>query len=223
MECEICLRPATSRLPFNCTTCARNAIYEPRLQHARVLLQKEALGNDVENVVKKAQATGGVGPLSRSPRNTEASIPSRLYVERLGSEQYESTERTQAILGHVESLREGVKEIKADIAKRKFLLTQRRAALVSIKKELEHLESTATEPFHKSITKTENRWQATHKMSAEARVFLCKEAAQLYGLKPRKRQKDEAGRDSYMIGGVPIVDLRDINSMSSYPTGVHVQ
>ena len=217
MECGICLRPASSRLPFNCTTCARNAAYEPRLQHARVLLQKEALGNEVEHAVTRAQARGGIGSLPRSARSTEASVPSRLYVERIASEQHESAERTQTILSHVEALREGVQEIKADVAKRKAFLTQRRAALASAKKEFGRQESTATEPFEKSIAKTENRWQATHKMSAEARVFLCKEAAQLYGLEPRKRQKDEAGRDSYMIGGVPIVDLRDINSMSPHP------
>lgn len=221
MECEICLRPATSRLPFNCTSCARNAVYEPRLQHARVLLQKEALGNDVEQAVTRAQGRGGTGSLPKSARSTDASVPNRLYVGRLASEQHESAERTQTILGHVEALREGMKEIKTDIAKRKALLTQRRFALATAKKELGRQESTAAEPIEKSMAKTENRWQATHKMSAEARIFLCREAAQLYGLKSRKRQKGEVGRDSYMIGGVPIVDLRDINSMAPQPRRRH--
>jgi Vacuolar sorting 38 and autophagy-related subunit 14 len=55
---------------------------------------------------------------------------------------------------------------------------------------------------------------ALHARTAESRFFLCRETANLYGLVQRKRRKGAGGRDAYFIGGVPIVDIRDINSMS---------
>ena len=139
---------------------------------------------------------------------------SHLAIDRLKSEQLKSTERNQAILAHIEALRAETKQIKADIAKRKISLNVRRSTLEAAKKDLLQKQATAIKPINKSITRIEHRWEALHTTSAESRVFLCREAASLYGLHQRRRKKGTTGRDTYMIGGVPIVDLRDINSMS---------
>ena len=51
-----------------------------------------------------------------------------------------------------------------------------------------------------------------HSEIVNARVFLCTEAADLCGLRQRRRKKAGSIRDDYTIGGIGIVDLRDLNS-----------
>lgn len=212
MQCDICSRPGSILLPLNCSTCARNALYEPRLQYAQILLQKETLGKDIEKVLTVGKVTEKGPSLQKSPRDVEDLAPGQYYLESLHSRRIESLDRTRSTLSHVEALREETKSIKTQIAARKAALKKRRTAITYAEKELLQRQPTAIEPLQKSIAKTEHRWRSLHQMSAESRVFLCREAANLFGLQKRKRGKDATGRDSYAIGGVPIIDLRDINS-----------
>ena len=212
MQCDICSRPGSTLLPLNCSTCARNALYEPRLFYVQTLLQKETLGKDVERVLPAGKVTDISTPIQQKLRDADQLAPSQYLLENLHSRRIESSDRIGSILSHVETLREETKRIKSEIATRKTALRKKRTAITYAKKELLQQQSIATEPIQKSIAKIEHRWKALRQMSAESRVFLCKEAANLFSLQQRKRRKDAAGRDSYSIGGVPIVDLRDINS-----------
>ena len=211
MQCEICQRSASSRLPFNCTLCARIALYQPRIQLAQTLLHTESLGKEVEQNVqgtsKKEKA--------RSSTGTKISdLHPAWTVSRDASEQVTSEDTTQTILSHVAILREETQKIRADIAARKARLLQRRSEFTSAKRELSQSQASAVEPVDKSIKRTEHRWDVMHSKTAESRLFLCKEVALLYGLQQRKRKKGGFGRDVYLIGGVPIVDLRELNSMN---------
>ena len=214
MQCDICSRPGSVLLPLNCSTCARNALYEPRLQYAQILLQKETLAKDVEKVLTVGKVTEKSTSLQKHSRDAEDLAPGQYYLENLHSRRIESLDRTRSTLSHVEALREETKSIKTQIAARRAALKKRRTAITYAEKELLQRQPTAMEPLQKSIAKTEHRWRSLHQMSAESRVFLCREAASLFGLQKRKRGKDATGRDSYTIGGVPIIDLRDINSKS---------
>ena len=207
MQCQVCLRPGSARLPFNCTTCARNSLYEPRIQHAQILLQKEAISKDAERVVVAGQRRDTSNRVSRESTS--------VAVEYAKAQQHDAVESTETTLGHVEALREEVKQMKADIGRRKAQLFQRRVDLTSAKQELEQRQQTSIEPVEKSIKKTEYRWDALHTKTVESRVFLCRETAKLYGLQQRRRKKSSTARDNFMIGGVPIVDLRDVNSKGS--------
>ena len=211
IECQVCLRSGNSQLHLYCPTCARNALYEPRVQHAQVLLTREALGKEVELVLNGGKRVAGTRSLQTS-ETMNGHISSRITYERAEAECAHSTERTRTVLSHVEALRTQTKLIKDDIAKRKASLSQRQKVLTSIKQELVQQKVKVVEPLQKGYGNTENRWNALHNKSAESRIFLCREAARLYGLQQRKRKKGVPGRDSYLIGGVPIVDLRDINS-----------
>ena len=221
MECGICHRPASGQLPFNCITCARNVIYESRLFHAQVLLQKEALGKDIEHVVTAGVSTGASRSTQKSSKRYEGSPSNRILLDRLNDGRNTATERAQDSLGQIQTLREEIKRFNVDISKRRKSLAERKAALESAKRDLARHQATDIEPIQASIKKIEYRWQALHTMAVEARIFLCKEVANLYGLQHRKRRKGELGRDIYIIGGNPIIDLRDVNSMYSSDVQVY--
>lgn len=210
MQCDICHRSSSSRLPFNCTLCAQNALYQPRIQLAQTLLHAESLAKEVEQnvqgIVKKEKA--------KPVPNTKASDLKHAWtVQRAASDQCIFEEKTQTILSHVDVLREETQKIKAEIAERKVRLLRRRAELASAKQELSQGQKSVIEPVDKGIKRTEHRWDVMHNKTAESRLFLCREVALLYGLHQRKRKKGGLGRDVYFIGGVPIADLRDLNSM----------
>ena len=128
-----------------------------------------------------------------------------------------SKEQTQAIHPHIQTLRQETQNMKADIAARKARLLRRRSELASAQNEHSHSQAVSQEPLEKSIRRTSHRWDILHAKTAESRLFLCKEAAHLYGLQHHKRKKGLRGRDIYTIGGTPIVDLRDLNSMHLFP------
>lgn len=209
IECQVCLKPVTSSLPFSCPTCARNTLYEPRLQHVQAILSREALGREVEQALSKSQEPRG------SQTNEKASVT--LSYERLTSELSTTVERTQTTFGHVEALRDEIKQMGMHIRGRRASLDQRGAALTSAKGDLAQLEKRAPKPVQEAIAKTDNNWNALHNTTVTSRVFLCREVASLYGLQQKKRRKGVSGRDAYLIGGIPIIDIRDINSEIQSP------
>ena len=198
--CQVCHRPGTCALSLNCATCARNTFYEPRLQHVQSLLSKEALGREVEQALTAGRASNG------------AQSSARITYETSTSQLFEVVERTKTILNHADILQYQTKEMRLDIAKRKAAQEKRREAFMSAKSDLAEQEGRAAEPTQKAIAKTNYAWDILHTETVKSRVFLCREVASLYGLQQKKRRKGVSGRDIYLIGGVPIVDIRDINS-----------
>ena len=216
MQCDICARRHTSKLPFNCATCARNALYELRLENAGVLVDKEALGRQVEAFVSLNSSTDvekpGAGHVERIPlRNS-----SRWDVEQATARKEESLERIQEIQNQANVLRKDIEDSRARIAKLKASLAHHRSDYDSITHDLSARRATTLDSVEKSIKRIDHRWNTLHARTAEARVFLCREAANLYGLKQRRRRKSGVVREDYMICGVAIVDLRDLNSMFIY-------
>ncbi|MCJ1387466.1 hypothetical protein MMC18_000309 [Xylographa bjoerkii] len=202
--CQVCRRPGTNALSLNCPTCARNALYEPRLQHVQSLLSKEALGREVEQAL-----TAGTD----SKRIQNGAHPSaRIAYDISTSQLSEVVERTNTVLSHAEVLQEQTKQVRLDLAKRKAAQDKCRTALTAAKRDLAEEEAKATEPVEKAITMTNHTWNTLHAETVKSRIFLCREVASLYGLQQKKRRKGVSGRDTYLIGGVPIVDIRDINN-----------
>lgn len=157
--------------------------------------------------------TSRKGKARSSPGTRHVDMNSTWTVHRIASEQLMSETKTQTLVSHVEALHEEIQSIKSEIAARKARLLRRRSEFTSAKQELSRSQASAVEPVNKSIKRTEHRWDVMHNKTAESRLFLCREAAMLYGLQQRKRKKGGLGRDVYLIGGVPIADLRDLNSM----------
>lgn len=209
MQCDICGRPASSRLFFNCTLCARNALYQSRVQSAQILVQKEALKKEVEQII---DCSSNIVNTSKGLDSAKTNANVAWTAHNAAFEQALFKDRTQCTLNHVHSLREEMKVIKLEIQERKKKLERRRSEFASAKEELLTSQDNAKMPIEKGIRRTEHRWHTLHNKTAESRSFLCKEAAILHGLQQRKRKKGGPGRDTYLIGGWPIVDLWDLNS-----------
>lgn len=213
MQCDICRRSPSERLPFHCTICARNVVYEARIRIAQILLQNEAAGGAVE---RKTGTRNSAASHSKSPSSAESRETSMAWtIQRAYADQASSTEKAEHILTHMKALQNQTEAMKTEIAHRKARIAQRRADLQSAQDELAVREATALEPVEKGVRRMEHRWDAMHAKTLESRVFLCREVAQLYGLQRRKTKKETARGDAYSIGGMPIADLRDLDSKGS--------
>lgn len=209
MQCDVCQRAVSSKLPFNCTMCARDSLYQPRLKYAQLLLEKESIEKQVERSV---HGTTKASKKSSSSGQEKEGISPAWIVRRASAEQTTCEEQTDTIQAHVQILRQETQLMKTDIAARRKALEQKRSELASAKQELSHFQETAPEPLRKTIRRITYRWDTLHSKTAEGRVFLCREAADLYSLQHHRRKKGSKTRDTYTIGGVPIADLRDLNS-----------
>lgn len=207
MQCNICHRTLDARVQFNCTSCARNALYWPRIQQAQVLLEVEALGQEVEENVKSS------GNRIESLDKQDEFFPT-YAIELACAERVKLEDRTDTIVAQAELLRRQTDELKAYMDKKKKELSQRRSTLSDVTRRLSKRVDGEFEPLQKDTNRTGSYWDALHAKTVEARNFLCREAAQLHGLQQRRRKKGALGRDVYLIGGSPITDLRDLNNAS---------
>ncbi|KAI9784799.1 MAG: hypothetical protein M1839_001529 [Geoglossum umbratile] len=214
MQCDICARRHASRLPFNCATCARNVLYELRLENAGTLIDREALGRQVEASVPLGGPTDVEKSRAGAVDQNLLRNSNRWDVEQATARKEESLERIQEIQIQANTLRKDIEDSRARIAKLKASLAQRRSDYDSISYNLLARRATTLDSAEKSIKRIDHRWNTLHTRTAEARVFLCREAANLYGLKQRRRRKGGVVREDYTICGVAIVDLRDLNNAS---------
>ena len=212
IQCDICRRPPTSRLPFNCTICARNALYEPRLQHAQVLLQKEAFGKDVENVVAAAKPVARAYAVSSRADPELSDGARRMSISIAYTEQNTINHSTQIISNHLQALRKETSSMRLEIAKRKARLHQRRSALVASRKDVLQHHANSSNPTEINPVDFRKHWDAVHDKTMDSGMVLSREVADLLGLQQRKRKRGVSRRDTYLLAGNPIPDLRDLNS-----------
>jgi hypothetical protein len=209
-QCQVCLRAASSRLPLYCPVCARNLVYEPRIHNLQILFEKEALGKQIEEAIIAAREVKDHG-ISGNDKQTDEAALCAAY-EELTSQAATIGHKTQTIVTHLDALQKEMQEMREEIAQRRRAMAQQATALKSTQQRFAELELEIFEPVRRDGVKIESRWNALHNKAATSRIFLCREAASLYGLQQVKRKRGTAGRDTYLIGGVAIPDLRDINS-----------
>lgn len=210
MNCLICTS-AHSRQAFLCPTCARNHLYPLRLENTQVLLEKESLGRQIELVVsheaaQKSRPTPGEG-LSAGDQK----LSSSWALQTISSRQAASSSRRENLARQVEALKQEVKDKRADITAREATLSRRRSDAESALYQLGEREATILTGVQNTTKRTEHLWHNLHSKTAEARIFLCREAAHLYGLQQKTSRKSD-GRHSYVLGGIAIVDLKEMNS-----------
>ncbi|OJD16141.1 hypothetical protein AJ78_03669 [Emergomyces pasteurianus Ep9510] len=215
MNCHVCDRGPNSRLQLLCPSCTRNELYPLRLDHAKVLLEKEAIGKEIEAAVvtKSTYDTESVEEgRPDDPKFKQHS--SRWAIQAAKSRASQSTARASAILERITVLKEEIRERKQDITHRKALLKQRRSDVESATYQVTERRASMLATVQSNIKRTEHLWNSLHNKTAQSRVFLCREAANLYRLRQRTRRKNGELVTVYTIGGVSIVDLRDLNGAS---------
>jgi hypothetical protein len=172
-------------------------------------LEKEFLGQQIENTVDP--------DLSRGKQSSEREIVSengnsKLWeLQRVRNEQVQSSGRIKILTSQIESLRSQIKDQNLDISQRKLELSRRRSDSESAKYQLAERETGLLNGIRNSIKRTDHLWHSNHIKTAEARIFLCREAASLYALRQKVRRRDNGLKESYTIGGVSILNLREMN------------
>lgn len=211
MSCLIC-NSAHSRQPFLCPTCARNHLYQLRLENTQVLLERESLGRQIEIAVSH-EASRNSQKRASEGRSTDDKCSPCWALQTISSRQAASSSRREDLSRQIEKLKEDIKTKRADISERGASLSRRRSDTESALYQLGEREATILMGVQNTTKRTEHLWHTLHSKTAEARIFLCREAAHLYGLRQKTSRKGD-GRHSYVLGGIAIVDLKDMNSKS---------
>ena len=219
MGCHVCSQRPSSRLGFYCPTCARNQLYGLRYNHARVLLDKDAAGVQIEasiarNARENAEILSSDGDIPRLSKDVGGAEPepSRLLMQTKRTAISQSTARMEDIRSHVSTLEKEIADGKKEIARRRAALAQRRSDAESANYEVASRRARALATVQKSIKGKEKQWNSVHEKAVESRAFLSREVASLFGFRQRTRRKKGDFMNQFSIGGVNIVDLRQMNS-----------
>ena len=205
MECDVCSRVNTSQLPFYCTTCARNVLYEPRIDHARVLVEKEYTSSRIAQATNKTRESKD---LSDDPR-----LSSRYVVELATTEKIQADQRVDDISTHMRILREEIKSAKQEISARKTALASRQRTIQSVQQAVSPERSRVLEGIQTQTARKTQAWSSVHERMQKDRGHLCREVANLYGLTAKRTIRKGIASQQYSIGGIAIPDLRDINNV----------
>lgn len=208
MSCSICSRVSHPHLPFHCPTCARNQLYQLRIESTRVLLEKEALGKQIEIAITQ-DGTRGQKSAQQEPLDTDNDPSPRWALQTTNSNYAESLARRESLAHQIESLKSEAEAKKSEITRRKEILARRRSDAESAKYQLGEREAGTLASVQNTSKRVEHVWHNLHNKTAESRIYLCREVANLYGL--RKATKKGQERESYVLGGDFVVDLREMN------------
>ncbi|KAE8348057.1 UV radiation resistance protein and autophagy-related subunit 14-domain-containing protein [Aspergillus coremiiformis] len=213
MNCHVCTRASTSQIRYLCSTCARSQLYQLRIESARILLEKESLGHQIDNAVSSS-----INSLqTRSGRhdtehfNLENADHTIWIAQTITNEKAKSSRRIKKLTNQIESLQFDIQNKKRNISERRLSLTRRRSDAGSAKYQLADREAAILSGIQNNAKRTDHLWHSLHSKTAEARMFLCREAAYLYNLRQKVKKQDGEVKEVYTIGGIPIIDLRDMN------------
>jgi Vacuolar sorting 38 and autophagy-related subunit 14 len=211
MECDICGKHPSARLPFNCTTCARSALYPLRIEHATTLLQKEDMGRRVEAVVMgESNVHDGVTLDGALVDIFDCGKAHR--IQSLQAETRLIDERIQTITDKAEALREQIEEYKKTISELKGVVAQRKSDAESAHYGLDTRSAAELDTVQKSIRRVGRRWDLTHQDIVRGRISLCRESARLAGLRSIKKVEGQTMREHWEVGkNLKIFDLREMN------------
>ncbi|KAL7269291.1 hypothetical protein RUND412_008048 [Rhizina undulata] len=188
MQCSICERDTTR---LNCASCAQEAAFHIRFQNLLVITERDAASEKVQGYLD------GKG-CQHNDINTQRG---------------HSRERIKAMREETARLKSGIEADKARLAALRKEHAERHRRLEEGAKMQEQREQ-MIESIQRDTRRLNTKWKALYSKTAEARSFLCREAAALYNLRQKKRK---TGKIEYMIGGVTIPNfLQDLNSHSHH-------
>ncbi|KAJ5577796.1 uncharacterized protein N7459_006760 [Penicillium hispanicum] len=188
MSCHICTF-ADSRLPILCPTCARNRLYQLRLETTQIILEREALGRQIERIVSHDNSQSQKPVCEARHVDTEHEYSRQRALQTVSSQQTTSLHRNNNIAQRINYLKAEIKAQKAVISGHRDVLVRRRSDAESAKYQRGEREAAILTGIQNTTKKTEHLWHSLHSKTAEARIFLCREAANLYGLRQKSAKK----------------------------------
>jgi hypothetical protein len=201
MECDICDRSGTSLLNtgLHCPSCARSTLYLPRLEHARMLLEKAALNTKFDDITKGADNLDHSLRLAKSWKTEIARAKANDVRETL--QQSEAS---------IASVKENITGLRKELAQRRTKLDTGRATLKHAKGAVAGHDKGQMDRRKDAMAKGTKSFDTIHEASVETRAYLCREAASLLRLRQRKRRTNDGAHEYYAIAGWQVPDLRDI-------------
>ncbi len=210
MHCNVCQRPSSIRLQLNCPACARDVLYHSRILLAHILHEQEAASSQAEQKLKESRIYDSDG-LVKTPSVGHNNRDS-LLLHSICAQSSALEERAREMVGHAKALHSNIFRIRDEIASRRASNLKRRSDLTAARQKLVQQEALKIAPLVKGVGRLRNRWEILHAKTAQSRLLLCREAASLYGL--QKRQST-SNTPLYVVGGLPIYHLRDLNGRST--------
>lgn len=204
MNCDICQRVHhPQRLPFLCAVDARNELYEGRVANAKVLMEMEAIESRVNKLLSDTEVV----------RNSSATRrDSRPYVENCVSEECKAKERTERIIASADKLRDEVAAAKREIRERRATIARKRSELAAVSQGQPARRNRQADEIRKATKMAKYHWDREYEAMTQYKAALCMEVAKLYRL--QRVRRGNPVRFEYKIGGIDIVDLQNMNSMS---------
>lgn len=215
MDCQICSRRGHPDRKLVCASCARSVLYQPRVALAKTLLAKAALSKAVAFVVS---------PDIKPPDVQIGKIKPIYVAEHKETLKYESlhTEATRlrALLGDMTlektRLEDSIERYQADKEARKLSVVKKRTSLEQGRLWLINQKAAMTEPVTKQTKKISRRYNNTREATISSRLYLCRDAASLAALRIHRIHAANACTiDRFTIGGVDLVDLRDLGKLKA--------
>lgn len=190
MSCYVCLREHDAqKLPFLCPVDARNHIYSDRIKNLQLLVENEGLRGQINTLIDGAEA-----------------VDAGTAAETLADD------GTRQILHSADSVRRQIRDAKEEIRQRRAAISARRSQLAAASQGVSDRRLKDYNDVEKSTQIFNFRWSKTADEMVSTRIFLCREAIKLYGLK--RIRKGSSGRYEYALGRLPIVDLCDMECKS---------
>jgi hypothetical protein len=197
MNCDICQRPHhAKKLPFLCAVDARNRCYEGRVKNLQVLMENDGLQKQINDLLE--------GPKSGTVSNSKVSV------ESLVSQRNVAEDRTSQIIAQADRLKADIVAARTEIESRTAAIKHRKSDLASVSSGIASRRTRQQEEIERSTQMHQYLWNRSADQMADTRMFLCAEAAKLYGL--RRFKKGASARYEYRIGGIEVVDLASMNS-----------
>ncbi|KAH0608923.1 uncharacterized protein H6S33_001151 [Morchella sextelata] len=210
MQCGIC---TTEKRHLTCTSCSQERAWELRYETLLRITERDALAERVHDYLESSRGS----------------------VDALAAQAAEARERISKIREETRRLKElnaadtiKLNELRASTAARHDTLTDARAALFRLPQ--------ASQALTRDTKRLTTKHKTLHTRTAEARTFLCREAAALYNLRQKRKKAPPPPtttttttsttstqpqppppppppQPTYHIGGVPIPNLlTDLNT-----------
>ena len=207
MECDICNRKDVAQIGVHCTVCARTAIYALRIEVARLLLDRESLSRKIELATSEPLLGSALDDIKVLTHSWQSEIrKTKLQAVK---------ERTERQRSEISSAKDTVLKLREDIIQKRARLAQRKTDIETVAQQVPTRRQNIVDKLNKIGNRGMRSFEYINTSSIDTRAFLCREAANLLGMKHQK-VKDEAGHvyRRVLIAEHAVPDLRYTHSMS---------
>jgi len=189
-------------------------VYQARLDRLADLLNIASLSKQVHSVISPLSGfSSSSSPSSSQVVDITESAKKHAHAQILRESQATQL-RCTIINEQVNLLRQQMEQARKDNISRQLDIRQRHAEIKRERTEMTSRVPQLLEPLHATIRRSQRRLDKVQARTLEGRTKLCQETARLAGLQQkRRRMPDGSIVHDYAIGGISILDLRQLNSV----------